>query len=165
MRRWVWSRNVKNEEGVTRVGSQRHSKKKKKNKLEKLLHLVGWFIWITFELFLGKQRRFILQLPNSLKVNWKGDLNEELYSMCKKAVVYWQFVSHLLKRLAKNRTGLPRIGLAYTNTVEYNTLTSLLQLSVRFHEFYGAIFYQHRLHFRVQLETTLIVMYLFWEHK
>jgi hypothetical protein len=30
MRRCVWSRNLKNEQAMTRVGSQRHSKKKKK---------------------------------------------------------------------------------------------------------------------------------------
>jgi len=121
---------------------------------------------ITIELFLGKHRRFTLQLPNSQNVKWKGDLNEELYSMCKKL----SFIGDLLgtfwrSLLKKNRTALSSIGLVYTNTVEHNTLTSLLQLSVSFHKFYRAIFYQHQLHFRVQLEATFVVTYLFWEHK
>ena len=65
------------------------------------------------------------------------------------AVIYWQFVRYLSKELAKkNRTALPRIGLVYTNTVEPNTLTSLLQLSVSFLKFYRAIFYQHQLQFQ-----------------
>ena len=47
---------------------------------------------ITIELFFGKQRRFILQLRNSRNVKWKGDLNEELYSVCKKL----SFIGNLL---------------------------------------------------------------------
>jgi hypothetical protein len=50
----------------------------------------------------------------------------------KKTVVYWQFVRHVLKNLVKNRTVLPRIGLVYTNTVEYNILNFFITVVSEF---------------------------------
>jgi hypothetical protein len=39
VRRCVWSRNLKNEEAMTRVGSQRHSKKKNVLKVASFLQV------------------------------------------------------------------------------------------------------------------------------
>ena len=45
MSRCVWSRNLKNEEAVARVGPQRHKKKKKQNICDRrIVHLV----WLLF---------------------------------------------------------------------------------------------------------------------
>ena len=120
---------------------------------------------ITIDLFLGKKIRFILQLPNPRKVKWKW-FEWRIVQHVQKAAVYWRFVRYFWRSLLKkNRIAVSRIGLVYTNTAEHNTLTSLLELSVSFHKFYRATYCQHQLHFRVQLEATFIVTYLFWEHK
>jgi len=54
VRRCVWSRNIKNEEAVTRVGSQRHSKKK----------MMVWIIIMNILLY-GSRRKTVLKLEAS----------------------------------------------------------------------------------------------------
>jgi hypothetical protein len=54
-------------------------------------------------------KRDLLQLPDLSNVKWKGDLKEELYRMCKEAVVNycnWNLYSHILQQLNKNITSL-----------------------------------------------------------